>query len=57
MANPFPARWAACFLPFDAAIGRKFADDLVMSLEASVPIIRDYPVYSFKTEFKIAVNF
>jgi len=55
--QPVSGQTGRLFLPFDAAIGRKFTNDLVISLEASVPIIKDYPVYNFKTEFKIAVNF
>lgn len=41
------------FLPFDMAAGRKFGDDVVASLEMSVPIVNDYPVYKFKTELKL----
>ena len=55
--QPVSGQTGRLFLPFDAAIGRKVTDNLVMSLEASVPIIKDYPVYNFKAEFKIALNF
>jgi Putative MetA-pathway of phenol degradation len=55
--QPVSGQTGRLFLPFDAAIGRKMTDNLVMSLEASVPIIKDYPVYNFKTEFKVVWNF
>jgi len=55
--QPVSGQTGRLFLPFDAAIGRKVTKNLVLSLEASVPIIKDYPVYNFKTEFKVAVNF
>jgi hypothetical protein len=55
--QPVSGQTGRLFLPFDAAIGRKMTENLVLSLEASVPIIKDYPVYNFKTEFKIALNF
>jgi hypothetical protein len=45
------------FLPFDAAVGRKLTDDLVALLEVSVPIIKDYPVYDFKIEARLALKF
>jgi hypothetical protein len=45
------------FLPFDFRIGRKLTDNLVLSLEIGVPIIKDYPVYDFKTEIRLNVLF
>jgi hypothetical protein len=54
--QPVSGQTGRLFLPFDAAIGRKMTDDLVISLEASVPI-KDYPVYNFKAEFKILMKF
>jgi hypothetical protein len=38
------------FLPLDVSVGRKVTDSLIISLEAGVPIVKDYPVYNFKTE-------
>jgi hypothetical protein len=55
--QPISGQTGRLFLPFDMAIGRKLTDDLVISLEAAVPIIKDYPVYNFKTELKMAVKF
>jgi hypothetical protein len=45
------------FLPFDAAVGRDFTDRVSAYLEVSVPIIKDYPVYNFKTELRVSVRF
>jgi len=45
------------FLPLDVAVGRKVNDSVTMSLEASVPIVKDYPVYNFKTELRMVVQF
>lgn len=45
------------FLPFDALIGVKLIDNLQISLEVGVPIIKDYPVYNFKTDAQIMVSF
>jgi hypothetical protein len=45
------------FFPFDASVGRKLGDIFVISLEASVPIVKDYPVYNFKTEFRMSAKF
>ena len=47
--DPISAQTGRLFLPFDVAIGRKITDSLTISLEASVPIVNDYPVYNFKT--------
>jgi hypothetical protein len=55
--DPVSGQTGRLFLPFDAAIGRKVTDDAVMSLEVSVPIIKDYPVYNFKTELRLAFRF
>ena len=41
------------FLPFDARIGRKLTDNLAVSLEIGAPIIKDYPVYDFKTQLRL----
>jgi hypothetical protein len=45
------------FLPLDFSVGRKFAKNIVTSLEISVPIVEAYPVYKFKTEARISINF
>ena len=45
------------FLPFDARIGRKLNDNLVITLEVGVPIIKDYPVYNYKVQTRINIIF
>lgn len=45
------------FLPFDALAGVKLTDNLEISLEVGVPIVKEYPVYNFKTEARVRVTF
>jgi hypothetical protein len=45
------------FLPFDARIGKKFTDNFNVSLEVGVPIIKQYPVYNFKTALRLNFTF
>jgi hypothetical protein len=45
------------FLTFDALVGVKLTDNLQISLEVGVPIIKEYPVYNFKTETRVRVSF
>jgi hypothetical protein len=55
--DPISGQTGRLFLPFDAAIGRKVTDDAVISLELAVPVVKDYPVYNFKTELRLAIKF
>jgi hypothetical protein len=55
--TPISGQTGRLFLPFDAAVGRKFTNNLVISLEAAVPIVKDYPVYDFKSELKATWQF
>ena len=55
--DPVTGRLRRLFLPFDFMLGRKLTQNLVLSLEISVPIIKDYPVYDFKTEVRLNVLF
>lgn len=54
---PATGQTGRLFLPFDASFGRKIADNLALSLEVGVPIIKDYPVYNFKTEARLNFTF
>jgi hypothetical protein len=45
------------FLPFDVRIGRKLSDNVTLSLEVGVPVIKDYPVYDFKTQVRLNVTY
>jgi hypothetical protein len=52
-----PGQTGRLFVPFDARITRRFSDSLAASLEIGVPIIRQYPVYDFKTQLRINMSF
>ncbi len=52
-----PGQKGRFFLPFDIAFGREVSKGLQLSLEVAVPIIRDFPLYNFKTELKIMQRF
>jgi outer membrane putative beta-barrel porin/alpha-amylase len=54
---PVSGQTGRLFLPFDAAIGKKLTDDIVLMWEVSVPMIKDYPVYNFKADFRVRKEF
>ena len=54
--DPVSGQTGRLFLPADAAVGYVLNDKVSMSLEVSVPIIKDYPVYDFKTEFRVVIK-
>ena len=55
--DPITGQTGRLFLPFDIRVGRKLSDNAALSLEVGVPIIKDYPVYDFKTEVRLNVTF
>jgi Putative MetA-pathway of phenol degradation len=55
--DPVAGQTGRLFLPFDAALGRDITERITAYLEVSVPVIKDYPVYNFKTEFRLSVKF
>jgi hypothetical protein len=55
--DPITGQTGRLFLPFDARIGRKLTDNTALSLEIGVPIIKDYPVYDFKSQVRLNVTF
>jgi len=55
--DPISGQVGRLFLPFDAAVGRKISDNFTMTLELSVPVIKDFPVYELKAELRIAATF
>jgi hypothetical protein len=55
--DPVTGQTGRLFLPFDVMVGRKLASDWVASLEVSVPIVDDYPVYNFKTEARLNLSY
>jgi hypothetical protein len=54
--DPITGQTGRLFLPFDVRVGKKLSDNVAASLEVGVPIIRDYPVYNFKTQFRLNVT-
>jgi hypothetical protein len=55
--DPVTGQTGRLFLPFDVKIGRKLNQNATLSLEVGVPMIKDYPVYNFKTEVRLNVTF
>jgi len=55
--DPISGQTGRLFLPLDVSVGRKIADSWIISLEAAVPIVDDYPVYKFKAELRIVKQF
>ena len=47
--DPIPGQTGRLFLPVDLMVGRDVLQDVTLSLELSVPVIKDYPVYNFRT--------
>jgi hypothetical protein len=54
---PVTGQTGRLFLPFDGRVGRKLAKTLTVSLEVGVPIVKQYPVYDFKTELRVDMKF
>ena len=52
-----PGQTGQLFLPADAEIGYRLGDYIVIALEGSVPIIKDYPVYDFKTQLRFIFKY
>jgi hypothetical protein len=55
--DPVTGQTGRLFLPFDFSVGRSVTKDLTLSVEVGVPIIKDYPVYDFKTITRINMKF
>ena len=47
-------RW---FVPANIMLGKMVRKNVVTSVEVGIPIIKDYRVYDFKTEFRIGIFF
>jgi len=54
--DPITGQTGRLFLPFDVRVGKKLSDNIAASLEVGVPIIKDYPVYNFKAQFRLNVT-
>ena len=55
--DPVIGQTGRLFLPFDFSVGRSLSKNFTISLEVGVPIIKDYPVYNFKTTTRLNFKF
>lgn len=55
--DPITGQTGRLFLPFDVRVGRILTDNIALSLEVGVPIIKDYPVYNLKTQVRLNVTY
>ena len=55
--DPVAGQTGRLFLPFDFSVGRSLTKNFTISLEFGVPIIKDYPVYDFKTTTRLNLKF
>ena len=55
--DPFPGQTGRLFLPVDFMVGRNVTKTVTLSLEVSVPVIKDYPVYNFRSVTRINMQF
>jgi hypothetical protein len=55
--DPITGQTGRLFIPFDARIGRKLSDNIALSFELGVPIIKSYPVYDLKTEVRLNLTY
>jgi hypothetical protein len=54
--DPVTGQTGRWFVPFDFRFGKKITDNTALSLEIGVPIVKDYPVYDFKTQLRLNVT-
>ena len=55
--DPISGQTGRLFLPADVLVGIRLNQNCVVGLELSTPIIREFPVYNFKTELRLQVTF
>jgi hypothetical protein len=55
--DPVAGQTGRLFLPFDFSVGRSLTKNFTISVEFGVPIIKDYPVYDFKTTTRLNMKF
>lgn len=55
--DPITGQTGRLFLPFDVRVGRKLDGNAALSFELGVPIIKDYPVYTIKTQMRFNLAF
>jgi hypothetical protein len=56
-SDPVTGQTGRLFLPMDFLVGRNLTKNVIISLEIGVPIIKDYPVYDFKTVTRLNIKF
>jgi hypothetical protein len=54
--DPVTGQTGRLFLPLDVRVGKNLSDNVAASLEVGVPMIKDYPVYDFKGQFRLNVT-
>jgi len=54
--DPITGQTGRWFIPFDIRVGKKLSETVALSLEVGVPILKDYPVYDFKTQARLNVT-
>jgi hypothetical protein len=54
--DPITGQTGRWFIPFDVRVSKKLSETIALSLEVGVPIVKDYPVYDFKTQARLNVN-
>jgi hypothetical protein len=55
--DPITGQTGRLFVPLDFLVGYKPTKKLVFSLELGVPIIKDFPLYNFKSQFRVGYLF
>jgi hypothetical protein len=55
--DPVAGQTGRLFLPLDFMVGRSIAKGVTISAELGIPIIKDYPVYDFKTVVRFNAKF
>jgi hypothetical protein len=54
--DPITGQTGRLFLPFDVRVGKKISDQIAASIEVGVPIVKDYPLYNFKSQLRLNVT-
>jgi hypothetical protein len=55
--DPITGQTGRLFLPLELMLGRSLTKDVTVSLEVGVPIVKDYPVYDFKSVMRLNMKF
>ena len=55
--DPVTGQTGRLFLPIEFLVGRNVTKNITVSLELGFPVVRDYPVYDFKTVARLNLKF